>query len=839
MARVSQFFNCQLKTAEFKMSSKLLFNFASRIKNMIGKMKYLLLPVLLFFVGFTLKAQNKPATLSATLKNKTTRQPLPYVNIVLYAGNDTAFVTGTLSDEKGFFSMNNIKQGNYVLAISHVGFDVYHRKIFIGKNNDFFDLGTIELVETAGTMQEVVIQSRTEAVAQVMDKKSFSIAGNLSQGGGSVLQAMRNLPGITVGQDGKVQLRGSDRVTVLIDGKQTALTGFGNQAGLDNIPASAIDRIEIINNPTAKNDANGSAGIINIIFKKNQKEGLNGKVGLITGIGALWQKQENLPAIRPQYKDNFKLNPSLALNYRKRKINLFFQGDMVAQKALNKNEFIQRSYDDGTIIRQQFLENRTQSIATIKAGVDFKADNNNTFSLAALYNREGHIDRGDLPYYNNDLTERKRLWQYYEDEVNTAINTSFAYEHKFRQPGHQLKAGFNYTFHREDELFNFNNYLPATQSDDTTHLIADEKVSDFTVDYVKPLHQGRLELGSKLRWRYIPTNMVFMPGQNSILDLGAQGWANYNEFTRAVYGNYVYDSKKIEVEAGLRMESVKVNYEVSPTQNTYKSNGYNYFQPFPNLRIAYLLNDKSRLSFFYNRRVDRPDEQDLRIFPKYDDPEILKTGNPGLRPQFTQSIELGYKTNWQNGYAYSAVYLRFIDNILTRILTAPAGSTFINSIAQNAGNGRNEGMELILNQELTKRMTATINLNIYQNTINAFSIENVYPYNVSFRGDKEQMYSGNIKLNTTIKPATGWDVQVSAIYLAPDIIPQGRIESRYALDAGVKKSIQNGRGELFANINDLLNTMRIKKVVTSTGFTLKSRDLYETQVFRLGYAYRF
>ena len=142
---------------------------------------------------------------------------------------------------------------------------------------------------------------------------------------------MQNLPGVTV-QDGKVQLRGNDKVTILIDGKQTAMTGFGNQTGLDNIPASSIERIEIINNPSSKYDANGNAGIINIIMKKNKQEGFNGKVGFTTGLGALWVRKENLPTIRPQYTFTPKVNPSLSLNYRKEKINIFFKRTIYIRK---------------------------------------------------------------------------------------------------------------------------------------------------------------------------------------------------------------------------------------------------------------------------------------------------------------------------------------------------------------------------------------------------------------------------------------------------------------------------------------------------------------------------
>ncbi len=230
--------------------------------------------------------------------------------------------------------------------------------------SSFLDLGVIELsVLRSDSLGEVTVTATQETVSSRLDKKTFNLSENLSKSGGSVLEAMRNLPGVTT-QDGKVQLRGNDKVTVLIDGKQTALTGFGSQTGLDNIPASAIEKIEIINNPSSKYDANGNAGIINIIYKKEKKEGLNGKIGLTGGLGALWIKKNNLPGIRPQYQGTPKINPSLSVNYRKNKVNFFLQADDLFTKTLNKNEFVNRFYDSGDTVVQQLKRNRTTNFIT-------------------------------------------------------------------------------------------------------------------------------------------------------------------------------------------------------------------------------------------------------------------------------------------------------------------------------------------------------------------------------------------------------------------------------------------------------------------------------------------
>ena len=786
-----------------------------------------------------LQAQTSSVTVSGIIKGKADKTALPFVNIVLKTEKDSAFVTGTVSNEEGRFTLTNIKSGNYVLQLSYTGFTSKSQTVLVGTLSSFLDLGTIELQQDAKQLQEVVVSSKQDDVSNKMDKKTYSVASNISQSGGSVLQTLKNLPGVTTSQDGKVELRGSDKVAILIDGKQTALTGFGSQTGLDNIPASAIERIEIINNPSAKYDANGNAGIINIIYKKNKQQGFNGKAGITTGVGALWQKKENLPTIRPQYQATPKINPSLSLNYRKNKINAFLQADWLYTETLNKNEFVTRTFDDSKIINQQTKRNRNTHFVTTKAGIDWNINNQNTLTISGLFGIEKIIDRGDQPFFNKDYSNRLRLWQFLEDELKTTAVASAAYQHKFKQAGHLLNIGFNYTFHREDEKYNFVNTLPTYTGLDSFKLLSDEHVADFNIDYVKPLKHGRIEGGVKFRYRDIPTNMQFKPGFNSPLDTNAGGAATYTEIIPAVYGNYVYESKKIEAEIGLRVEYVDLQYKVNPNHNTYKSDGYNYTQPFPNVRLAYKINDQNKISLFYNRRVDRPNEVDIRIFPKYDDAEIIKVGNPALRPQFTNSYELGYKTTLKRGYFYSALYHRSTEGTITRIATQVPPSTLIYTVFQNAGHSSNTGVELVFQHDFSKVVSFNTNVNVYQNIIDAFSVENKYPVPSVYTATKEKFTSGNIKLNGIFHLPKQTDIQITSIYLAPDIIPQGKIGTRFSVDMGIKKQIQKSKGELFFNASDILNTLKIKKELNGNGFKLTSTDYYETQVFRLGYSYKF
>jgi len=797
---------------------------------------YLLISLLL--TAQAVFGQETKVKLSGKIKDKASQEALSYVNIVLKTSTDSIFVTGAISDESGFFTLSDVKPGIYELEASFIGFETVRSEVYVGSSSPFLNLGEVEMAMAFQELSAVEVLGQLEAVSTKMDKKSYDLGQNISQSGGSVLQAMSNLPGVAV-QNGKIQIRGNDRIAVLIDGKQTALTGFGNQTGLDNLPSSAVERIEIINNPSAKFDANGNGGIINIILKKEKQEGFNGKIGLALGLGALWEKQGNLPGIRPQYQGTPKVNPSLSLNYRKKDMNFFLSADNLYTQTLNKNEFITRRYEDGTIINQQLKRNRNTNFLTTRAGMDWTIDQSNTLSISGLFGSEKIIDRGDQPFFNKDFSERQRLWQFLEDELKTTAMATAAFQHKFTDPGHSFSAGLNYTFHREDEQYFFTNTLPTFVGQDAFKLLSDENVMDVTLDYIKPMKSGRLETGLKFRKRWIPTNMQFFPGLNSPLDSLAGGAATYKETIPAVYGNYVFESKKLEAEIGLRLEYIKLNYDVNPNHSTYKSDGYSYFQPFPNTRISYKINPLNKLTASYNRRVDRPNEVDIRIFPKYDDAELIKVGNPTLKPQFTNSFELGWKTTWNSGSLYSAAYHRMVDGTITRISSTLGESKLIYAIFQNAGKSYNTGFELIWDQDVNDWYSFDLNLNGYQNRIDAFTVENRYPEPNTFTADKQEIFSGNSKWNSKFKFSENFTGQLTAIYLAKDIIPQGEIQARFTLDLGVKKAIQDENGELFFNATDLLNTMVIKKTINGYDFNYTSTDYYETQVFRIGYSYKF
>lgn len=782
-------------------------------------------------------ATSPGVSISGRVVDSTSRAPLGYVTVQLLKARDSAFVTGRLTDSTGAFVFAGVARGSYLLMVRTIGYSPASQRVLAGELSSFLDVGTIAMTRNVQTLSGVVVSGAADGVSDAMDRRTITVADNVSQVGGSVLQAMSTVPGFTVSQDGKVLLRGSDKVVVLIDGKQTALTGFGSQVGLENLPASALERIEIINNPSARFDANASAGVINLVFRKEERRGLTGRVGLVGGAGALWEKRENLPTIRPQYRVTPKLNPSLSLNYRSGGTNSFLRADWLHSPTLNKNEFATRRYDDGTVIVQQVKRNRNTDYATLNLGVDHAFASRNTLRVSGLFNQETIIDRGDNPYFDESLQNRQRLWQFLEDEVKYTAGGTAALEHRFPQAGHTLTTTAIYSFHREDEKYFFTNTLPSFVGEDAFALLSDEYVVDLNVDYVRPLRSGRVEGGFKGRYRSIPVDMRFFPGVNSPIDSGAGGWAKYRERIPALYANYVFESPRIELEGGLRIEDTRVNYDVNPDHNTYESDGYRYLQPFPNLRVALKLDEAHRISFFANRRVDRPNEVDIRIFPKYDEPELIKVGNPALQPQYSTAFELGYKITWADGSVYASGFHRIVAGTITRIATQVPGSPILYNVFQNAGRSWSTGAEIVWQYSVSPTVQLGANASVFRRVVDAFSVVNQYPQPVAFNAPREQATSGNVKATLSMLLPAAWQLQAAGAYLAPDVFPQGRIGSRSALDLGLKKGLR--RGEIVINATDVLNTNQAERTIRGTDFRMVSRDYLETQVVRVGYTFSF
>jgi outer membrane receptor protein involved in Fe transport len=363
---------------------------------LIVKYRFILLFIVLISATDVM-AQNT-ITISGQVFDSNGQQPLAFVTVAVNEEITGKTITGTVTDTDGRFTISKLPTGTYLIEISYIGFETVQKKVVAGGLNPIFDLGKIQLSESAESLDAISIVAERQTVSSDLDKKSFRLDDLIAQSGGSVLDAMKTMPGVAFDQEGKVVLRGSDKVVVLIDGKQSSLTGFGNQKGLSNIPAANIERIEIINNPSAKYDANGFAGIVNIIYKKEKQTGFNGDAGLSFGLGALSKRREDTPTDFGSYSVNPKLIPSLNLNYRTNKLNYFLQTEFIIQEALPNNEFTTRFYDDGRNILSQVPENRRQFRSIITGGVDYAISEKDNLTISGMFDREKHIDTSQVAF---------------------------------------------------------------------------------------------------------------------------------------------------------------------------------------------------------------------------------------------------------------------------------------------------------------------------------------------------------------------------------------------------------------------------------------------------------
>lgn len=799
--------------------------------------KNLTLLVLLTLFAFYTYAQGN-ANLTGVIQNYS-GEAVAYASIHLYS-IEHEFIKGTLSTEKGNWALQDIPEGSYIITVTSIGYDSLCKEIQVGKLSSTYHLGIWMLHDNTITLDNISIEAPYNSSSIDFDKKSYSIKDLTVHRGGSIAEALKSLPGVTVTPEGIISLRGSENVAILMNGQQNALTGFASQNGLDNIPASAIETIEIINNPSARYDAAGQAGVINIILKKQNKNGLNGQIGFSYGVGSIVRKKENLPTINKQYRFTPKYNPSITLNYRTEKSNLFLQSDFLWHKRVNRNEFfekIEQNEEDNLI--HQYLENRTQNIPTVRAGVDLFIKEGSTLTLSGNYSRKAYVDRGSLPFFTTNMSSRKRLWLFKEDETENLAAFNVDFKRHYSETGKSFQSQLGYTHIIKKEYYNLDNITDLYEDSDYFELNASQYIIDYTFDFNLPFSRGLIESGTKIRYRFLPIDIDYLPGTYSPIDVNAGGWADYHELIPALYSTFLYELNNWEIDAGLRGEFVNVDYKVTPEHNTYKSDGYRYLKIFPNINIKKTLAHDAIISLFYNKRVDRPEEKQLRIFPKYDDPQILSIGNPRLKPQYTDRIELGLKKGFKNNYLYSAIFSQFTKNFISPITTSTTQDDILYNISQNTGGLTNFGLELILNISPFDWWNINGNLNYHYKKIGAFEIENQYPQPVYYRAPKKTAYAGNLKVTQDISLPNSYSVQIYSQFMTKDILPQAEIKKRYSIDTSIKKVFDSKKAEVFFNATDIFNTLVNTKIVTGEDFLLVSTDFFETQVLRLGISYRF
>ncbi|NOT25462.1 MAG: TonB-dependent receptor [Acidobacteria bacterium] len=801
------------------------------------------LSVLLILASLPVGARaQSSATVAGRVLDMANAAPIGYATVVIENAATGAGLSGALAGEDGRFVVQGLAPGTYKFRVTFPGFLEAEADVLVSPLNNTYDLGDIRLPRIEGYTEDVKVTADTIRLAGI-DTQVFRLDDGPAQSTGTALDAMKNLPGVTIDEEGRVSLRGSDQVAILIDGRQSSLTGFGSQRGLDGVSAANIEAIEIINNPSARFDAAGMAGIINIIYRKEQQLGWSGDVGFSLGVGQFTRQRRDLPTDLGSFTNNEKITPSANLNYRTPRTRTFMQGELMVQDDLPNNEFTTRFYDDGRVLESQVPENREQYIYTVRLGSDFTVNDRNTITASGVHNYEHHIDVAQVPFILQQTGQRERFWFWREDEGTGFTNANVDFTHRFVQPGHELGVNLQYTRGKEDEAYFLNEESRIRVGTDDTHIVAIENTLPLSIDYTRPLPTGRLEIGTKLQRRWIPVTYTVRRGVQSVIYPGLGDFSDWDENIFAGYANLVRITPRYTLEGGVRLEETQVSY-VIPRENIYYpgSDEYDYFGVFPNAKLTVNLSPSNRVTAAYNRRVDRPGEPELRIFPKYDDPEILKVGNPFLRPQFTNAYEGGVSHSWRGGSGSATVYRRDVTDAFMRIFAIDDSNPnydIVNRIFENAGNFRQTGVLVTASHEIVPAWRLTGSANWFHNDIDPLQTTLFFPTRRPFSLPGSTDNTWDLTINNRFPLPGAVELQANYIRYASRNVAQGRERARSSVDVSARKALMNERAELVFTFTDIFNDFALQHEIQGRGFTALYQNFLETQVATVGIRYRF
>ncbi len=772
-----------------------------------------------FLVPSTLLAQN--GTVTGTLQDGESGAPVGFANVVLLSAQDSSLITGATTSENGRFNLQRVPTGTYILRASMVGFPTrFVPNIAVTPENPAVNVGAVSIRGTATRLGEVEVVSERQLVEFDLDKKVVNVEQDIAAQSGSVAEVLQNVPSVTVDTEGNVSMRGSSNVTILVDGKRTALA----EVGLDQIPASMIESIELITNPSSKYDPEGTSGIINIILKKDRAPGFNGVATVNVGT-----------------YENY--NSSINLNYHYRKWDFSTGYDFRRRFSPGVSNSFRTNYpgtDSTTFLDQSSSRHGVDLSHNVRFGAEYAINAKNAVSASVLYRTSEEEDFNEIAYRGLDgnrnldsLATRSTVGT----EKDHVIDLNLGYRRTFDRKGQELTADVTYYLHTEKETGDFTQRtllqggaplqtLPLLQNTD-----ADNNRSRLLVqsDYVHPISENSsVEAGFRSSLQRMGNDSRFF---NTIPESGTRQLNTtasnnfvYDEHIHAVYGNYSNKLKNLSFQVGLRAEQTYTTSDQRTQQLVFNNK---YFSLFPSLFLTQELANDNTVQFSYSRRINRPNAWNLNPFIDYTDPVNIRAGNPLLLPEYINSAELGHLKYWGNSSFNSTVFYRRINDQIQRFRTFEQGVTYTSFI--NLSNSSSYGVEFVGTHNPYKwwRMNASVS---------GFRVE----LNDT-QGDTElsnNQLSWNAKYNSTFTVWNDLAIQVSANYRSPMVDIQGRMEQIFSADLGMKKDVLNKRGTVSLRVTDIFNTRQFDFSSFGPGFDLVSQNKRQTRFVFLGFTFR-
>ncbi len=779
-------------------------------------------------VGQTYKRGDENSNSTGIIKGKvidaSTKKPIDYANISLFNKKDSSIVNGAVSDAEGNFLIKNISPGIYYSKISFIGYktDVI-KSINLSASNKIISLGTISLTSTSVRLGAVVVKADKDMVVTNLDKQVVNVEKDLSSAGGTALDVMQNIPALTVDIDGNISLRGNSNVTILVDGKPTGLAGLNSSDVLTSIPASSIKSVELVTNPSAKYDPDGTAGIINIVLKKKSNLGFNGVFNLNAGTGNKYTGGTNF-------------------NYRTGDLNFF--GDIAGRIFdFNRTGISNRTnfYSGNTsYLNQNSNSQNNFNMANINLGSEYLFDDYNTLSLSAQY-RNFHVNNsGDI--YNYLLNDQSSLQNYFTD-LNTgnrsvkAMNYSLDYKREYEEKGKEFTADLMYTGIGMNSTSgtNYNYYLvDGNQSSIPPSLINNtsnntHKMFIIKSDFIQPINKNnRIELGYKSSISDLGMDYNFYN-----FDPSSNVWINnnlrsnnfdYKEQIHALYGIYTGSINDFKFQGGVRSEYAITNSKLLNEGISYKDN---YLSFYPSVFLAYDFTPLQEFKISYSRRVDRPRPWELNPFTNYSDSLNLSYGNPDLQPEYTNSYEMGYSTIFFDFNIYASLFLKQTNGMITEISNL-ANNGITETTYENISSQKNYGTEFLVNGKLFPWWSINANASYFRSDIND---------PVLVTGNSNYSYSWTGRINSTWSLDKTLSLQISSTYNSPVVRPQGRSDAIYFTDVAIKKDFMNGNLSVNLRLSDIFNTRKYSSVTYGNGFTLFNTGQRDSRILFLGLTY--
>ena len=736
-------------------------------------------------------AAMSPFIVKGMVVDAASSEPMSYTTVSLFNAKDSALVTGAVTDDAGVFLIET-KPGRYYLVVEFIGYESYTiNEIALNPSQKMIDVGTIKMGAGAVDLTEVEVRAEKSTMQFNLDKKVFNVGKDLANQGGSATDILDNVPSVTVDVEGNVSLRGQGNVRILVDGKPSSLVG-SDGSGLRQIPANMIERIEVVTNPSARYDAEGMTGIINIVLKKEKKSGLNGSFDFNIG-----------------YPQNY--GTAINLNYRRNKVNFFVNYGIRYEKAPGGGNLYQELYrDTETVILDMSRSHLRGGFSNnIRTGIDYFVTDKITLTGALSYRIGGNNNVTTLNYYdylnslNNLLGYSDRVDNETEDE--SKLEYSINFKRTFDKKERLWTADIQYSDSREVEASEISEEFFNAGGQSIANTLAQRSTNDeffrnmlIQTDYVHPIgDKGKIETGVRLNLRNV-NNDILVEEQDLTEWFTLSQFSNDMRYRENIYAAYVMAGNKTgkwSYQAGLRYEYSDIETYLVQTDDR---NPRKYGNFFPSAVLGYEFSERDALQLSYSRRIRRPDFRELNPFYSFSDARNFFAGNPNVNPEYTDAYEIGYLKYFKKGSLTSSIYYRHTEGVITRIREVDSTGFGI-TLPQNIGFDDSYGFEINGSFDPFKWWRLSGDANFFRSITDG-------------RETDEQLYSDTYtwfaRLTSRMTIYKSVDVQLRGNYRAPRKTPQGSDGAMYSLDLGISRDILKKKGTLTLSVSDVFNTRR-------------------------------